>query len=253
MVRAILFDLFETLITESGALPTRASSLGPGLGCERQAFRVEWRAVRPHVKVGRLSFRQALSGIAKKLGGHADGAAVQRLSDVRTQEKAELFTHIEPQVLTMVEGLRHRDVKLGVISNCFAEDVVGWPQCALAGHFNCAVFSFDVGLAKPDPAIFLEASRRLAVDKRDTWFIGDGTDDELSGAHAVGLRTFRALWFRRRWPNFQEEPRRVTDLEDLEQVLNLVVSTNSLDTPNIVQVGLKGLLNEGLAGQVEQR
>ena len=32
-----------------------------------------------------------------------------------------------------------------------------------------------------------------------------------------------------------------------------VVSRNSLDTPNIVQVGLKGLLNECLVGQVEQR
>jgi putative hydrolase of the HAD superfamily len=226
MVRAILFDLFETLITESGAAPTRASSLWPELGCEREAFRVEWRAVRPHVKVGRLSFRQALSGIAKKLGGQADDATVQRLSDTRMRQKEELFTHIEPQLLRMVEGLRRRHVKLGVISNCFAEDVAGWPQCALARHFNCAVFSFDVGLAKPDPAIFLEATRRLGVDERDTWFIGDGADDELSGADAVGLRTFRALWFRRRWPSFREEPCCVGELESLKQVLNLVTESN---------------------------
>jgi putative hydrolase of the HAD superfamily len=226
MVRAILFDLFETLITESGAAPTRASSLGSELGCEREAFRVEWRAVRPHVKVGRLSFRQALGDIAKKLGGHADDATVQRLLDTRMRQKEELFTRIEPQVLRMVEGLRRRDVKLGVISNCFVEDVVGWPQCALASHFNCAVFSFDVGLAKPDPAIFLEATRRLGVDERDTWFIGDGADDELTGAHAVGVRTFRALWFRRRWSSFREEPRCVTDLDNLQQVLDLVAASN---------------------------
>jgi hypothetical protein len=32
-----------------------------------------------------------------------------------------------------------------------------------------------------------------------------------------------------------------------------VVSRNSLDTPDIVQVGLKGLVNERLVRQVEQR
>jgi hypothetical protein len=34
MVRAVLFDLFETLVTESETLPARASRLGDALGLE---------------------------------------------------------------------------------------------------------------------------------------------------------------------------------------------------------------------------
>jgi hypothetical protein len=67
VLRAILFDLYETLITESGSRPEGVSSLGPALGCERAAFRIKWRALRPAVTVGRLSFRQALRDIATGL------------------------------------------------------------------------------------------------------------------------------------------------------------------------------------------
>ena len=68
MVRAVLFDLFETLITESRTPPAGAASLGSELGCEREAFREQWRVYRPGVVVGRLSFRQALAEIAMGLG-----------------------------------------------------------------------------------------------------------------------------------------------------------------------------------------
>ena len=106
----------------------------------------------------------------------------------------------------MLDYLRSRNVRLGIVSNCFAEDVAAWSQCALACYFECTVFSFEVGVAKPDPAIYMEATRRLGVAASDTWFVGDGAQEELSGAEQAGLRAFRALWFLRRWPHFKDEP-----------------------------------------------
>lgn len=222
MVRAVLFDLFETLITESRTRPAGVSSLGPELGCERGAFRAQWKARRPAVMVGHLPFRQALSDIAARLGSHAEEATLQRMCDERIRVKAEPFEQIEHQVLMMIGHLRSRDLRLGIISNCFAEDVVAWPQCSLASSFDCTVFSFEVGLAKPDPEIYLEATRRLRVDVSDTWFIGDGMHEELSGAEQAGLRAFRALWFLRRWPHFREEPDSAASMASVEEVLSVV-------------------------------
>jgi FMN phosphatase YigB (HAD superfamily) len=221
MVRAILFDLFETLITESRTRPAGVSSLGPELGCEREAFHGQWRTLRPAVTVGRLSFRQALNDIATRLGSHVEDATLQRMCDERIRVKAEPFEQIENQTLMMIGHLRSRDVRLGIISNCFAEDVVAWPQCSLASRFDCTVFSFQVGLAKPDPEIYLEATRRLRVDVSETWFIGDGMHEELSGAEQAGLRAFRALWFLRRWPHCREEPR-AASVASVEEVVSLV-------------------------------
>lgn len=219
MVRAILFDLFETLITESRTRPAGAASLGSELGCEREAFRAQWRAYRPNVSVGRLSLSQALAEIATRLGRQPEEATLQRVCEDRIRAKAAPFEEIEPEVLSVIGHLRSRGLRLGVVSNCFAEDVVAWPQCPLAPHFDGTVFSFEVGLAKPDPEIYLEATRRLHVEVADTWFVGDGAHEELSGAERAGLRPFRALWFLRRWPHFREEPCSALSLARIDDLL----------------------------------
>jgi HAD superfamily hydrolase (TIGR01509 family) len=222
MARAILFDLFETLITESRDAPRGVSSLAPEFGCAREAFRAQWRTRRPAVTAGRLSFRLALSDIVIALGGHADEAMLQRICDDRVRAKARAFAQIDPHVLTTIDHLRSRGLRLAIISNCFAEDVVSWPQCALASRFDCTLFSFEVGLAKPDPAIYLEATRRLGVSASNTWYIGDGQDDELLGAERAGLRSFQALWFLKRWSHFREPPGSASTLAHVEELLPLV-------------------------------
>ena len=226
IVRAVLFDLFETLVTESETRPAGVSSRAGVLGCEREAFRTQWKAVRPAVMSGRIPFRQALRDIATGLGGYPEDAILQRIRDERVQIKAEPFARIEPHVLMMLDRLRGRNLRLAVVSNCFAEDIVAWPRCSLSSRFDCTVFSCEVGLAKPDPAIYVEATRRLGIDDvAEAWFVGDGADDELLGAEHAGLRAFKALWFLRRWPHFREEPRSISSLSTVDEFVSVVEST----------------------------
>jgi putative hydrolase of the HAD superfamily len=222
MLQAILFDLFETLITESQTRPGGMSALAPQLGCERELFRREWKALRPAAITGRVTLRQALSHIGTKAGSEVDDIAVQRLCNERIRRKAEPFERVEHEIVMLIDYLRSRNLRLGVISNCLAEDVAGWDRCSLASRFDCAAFSFDVGLAKPDPAIYIEATRRLQVDASQTWFIGDGGSDELTGAMQAGLLAFRALWFLRRWPHFREERSPCPSVNTIHEVISLV-------------------------------
>jgi len=222
MLQAILFDLFETLITESQIQPAGMSSLAPELGCERDAFRRQWNALRPAAITGRVSLRQALSDIATNLGSHVDDAIVQRMCDERIRIKAQPFVQVEDHVLTLIDYLRSRNLRLGVISNCVTEDVAGWSRCSLASRFDCAVFSFEVGVAKPNPTIYIDAARRLQVDVSETWFVCDGANDELSGAVKAGLRAFRALWFLRRWPHFRDEPASAENVNTVQELVCLV-------------------------------
>lgn len=198
MIRAVLFDLFETLITESRFPPTRASGLGDALGLDGEAFRVEWKARRPLVIVGRLSFGEALVEISMALAGSLDAAAVRRVCEQRVREKAIAFAQIDQDIAAMVTGLRGRGLTVGVISNCFAEDVRAWPTWPLSRQFQCCIFSYAARVAKPDPEIYLNAVGALGVEPKTTVFIGDDGDGELAGAEQAGLRAFRADWFRRR-------------------------------------------------------
>jgi hypothetical protein len=105
VITAVVFDLFETLITESGTQPDSVSAVAPRLGCETRPFRKEWKAIRPAVIIGTCSFREALRAITTRLGCPPDEHTLERLSEERARIKARPFALIEPQVLLMVDRL----------------------------------------------------------------------------------------------------------------------------------------------------
>jgi len=197
MIKAILFDLYETLVTERVTTPVRASSLGDALGLDPTAFRPIWKKLRFRVVRGELSFASALTDIGVQLGIAVDPAVVREICAERVREKAALFQQINPEAVTVVQRLRDQGLSLAVVSNCFAEDVAAWPSCVVAPWFDTAVFSFEVGAAKPEAAIYLEATGRLRVKPVEALFIGDGGDDELLGAERAGLGWAQATWFQR--------------------------------------------------------
>jgi len=200
MIQAVLFDLFETLVTESCASVRRASSLARQLGVEDGAYKQVWRSQRLDIVLGRCSLRDTLAAIVQTLGGTVDEAVLEGLRLERVQQKAAVLRGVEPEVLAALEALRGRRVKLAVVTNSFAEDVAGWEQSALRPFFDTTVVSCAVGIAKPDPKIYLLACRDLHVPPDRALFVGDGADDELQGAERAGLRSCRALWFASRWP-----------------------------------------------------
>ena len=193
---AVLFDLYETLVTERHATPARASALGERLGLDVVAFRKAWKPQRIRVIHGQVSFADAVLEIGAMLGRRLDAELVRGLSDERRLEKAALLQRFDPDALGVLRRLRDRGCRLAVVSNCFAEDVDAWPTCPAAECFDTSVFSFEVGAAKPETRIYLEATQRLGVERSNAAFIGDGGDDELLGAERAGLRAAQAAWFR---------------------------------------------------------
>ena len=202
VVKGIVFDLYETLVTESGTRPPGVSSFALPLGCDRDAFRREWKMRRAAVTTGHLSFPQAIADVASALGVRPDSSAIDRLCAERAELKAQCFDTVDGEVLALLDRLRDRGLRLAIISNCWKEHVAGWPRSALASRFDCAVFSFAVGVAKPDEAIYRDALRRVDVAPSEAWYIGDGADDELEGARRTGMRAFKAEWFLSRWPRY---------------------------------------------------
>jgi putative hydrolase of the HAD superfamily len=192
VIAAVLFDLYETLITESAIRPARASSLAASLGLEETAYRTEWKKRRPRIVRGELSFADALAQICQDLTGRVDVDLIDRIRLKRIREKAAAYAHIDKDVGALVTGLVGRGIRLAVISNGFQEDVVGWSQCSLAPSFQCTMFSCAEHVAKPDPEIYERALSRLGAEPSTAVYIGDGGDDELAGAERAGLRPARA-------------------------------------------------------------
>ena len=195
MFRAVLFDLYETLVTETGAEIRNAGALGESFGVDPKAYRKEWKQLRPLVLCGRLTFHAALTQVGERLGVSIPLELMQQACDERARAKSPIFRRIDPALLAMTRELNQRGLRLGVVSNCMAEDVAGWPDSALAPQFDCTIFSFTTGLVKPDVRIYREALRQLGVGAEDAIYIGDGGDDELIGARRAGLCAAQATWF----------------------------------------------------------
>ena len=99
----------------------------------------------------------------------------------------------------MLEALRKRGLKLGLVSN--ALDPPGrlhreLADSGIAERIDYAVFAAEVGRRKPDREIFERALDALGVSPDSALFVGDRLDEDVRGAAELGMTTVQALWFR---------------------------------------------------------
>ena len=99
-------------------------------------------------------------------------------------------------MVDVVRDVRSTGVRTGVVTNNIAEFAEYWrPMIPLDELFDDVVDSSQVGLRKPDPAIYLLACERLSVDPARTVFVDD-FDGNVVGAEAVGMVGVACGWTR---------------------------------------------------------
>jgi len=102
----------------------------------------------------------------------------------------------------VLRRLKGASKKLGLISDADPVEVAAWARSPMAGLFDCAIMSCEVGLTKPDPQIYALCLEKLGLDAQECLFVGNGGSQELAGARAVGLGTvMMAGIVRRIWPD----------------------------------------------------
>jgi len=204
MPQAVVFDLFETLVTEYDPNWTHAQSIPSQLAVPDTLFTTAWAAMRRRRMLGQgPDTATALRMICDSAGVQADAAVIDRLTIHRKKAKAEPIMRPEPAILNMLDELLDLGIKLALLSNAAPDEVEAWQESPLAQRVGCATFSFQVQLAKPDPMAFCLACERLGVDPGRSVFVGDGGDSELSGASEAGMEPCWATWFLDRWPSWK--------------------------------------------------
>ncbi|MFR9775843.1 HAD family hydrolase [Micromonospora sp. MS34] len=191
MPRPVIFDLFHTLVHGGDAERDRvigemAQMVGVAPAELVTAYHATWRD-----RMTGWNVAETVRILAGRLGAAPTADQVSRAAAHRRELAARLLAGVSPETLAVLDALRTDGHPLGLISNATAETAEAWPGSALARRFDIAVFSCDLGVAKPDPAIYRTAADRLGVDPADCVFVGDGADGELAGAAAVGMAVFR--------------------------------------------------------------
>jgi putative hydrolase of the HAD superfamily len=182
---AVVFDLFGTLIApyryrEHQACVAAAALI---LGADAASCTEHWR------DTWERRARGAFPTIAENLRVMAPDATEAQLRDAAAIYTEFTLDSLRPKAgaIELLERLRARGLRLALLTNCSPDVPLVWSETPFAGRFDVCVFSSEIGWMKPQREAYEAALGALGTQPGDTWFVGDGSDNELSAARAVGL------------------------------------------------------------------
>jgi putative hydrolase of the HAD superfamily len=234
-VKALFFDLNDTLLDDSGiqeAIPRTCDEIAavrPGLDPARllqangEAWRAYWAEVEDKWTLGVLDGATvslevwsralracgcddvSLARLAKETHGRHAREAIRLFDEVR-----EVFAWL------LVKGLR-----LGLVTNGASDTQrAALRALGIEQWFGAVVISGEVGIAKPDRAVFRIAVDALGVGPEDAWHVGDSLTTDVAGAKAAGLT---AIWLnRRRLPWNEGDPKPHHEIRSLTELAGLL-------------------------------
>jgi HAD superfamily hydrolase (TIGR01493 family) len=134
------------------------------------------------------SFRRRLA--TRFLGPDADLEALERLAWKHwAYPPGVLFADVVPAL----DALRAAGYGLGVIANQPTQVRSALERDGLVPYFQVWGVSEDLGLQKPDPALFVHAVRTAGVRPSETAMVGDRLDYDILPAKEAGMRTVWVL------------------------------------------------------------
>ena len=175
LISAVCFDAFGTLIHYGG----------------RRTHPYRHLIQAGHkTPVERLPFLTRNAGVAvfaKELG-------LSHLLPVIQRELEEEIAGLQrfPEVEPVLRKQRAAGKRIAVCSNLATE--YGPSVRRLLPNLDAYVLSFEVGAAKPDPAIYRAACTALGSPPHEVLFVGDSKECDLHGPQAFGMQ---ARWLDR--------------------------------------------------------
>jgi putative hydrolase of the HAD superfamily len=212
----VLFDLFHTLANVPPPATAGEPTVPEILGVSTAEFQRHYYdedtlgrclgRIRDDVEVMRLIARSIDPAVTEE----------QILAAVASRRRRfeHALVRVETPILAALDRLAAAGVRTALVSDAGADDVFCWPRSPLRERLHVIVFSYELGVRKPDARIYRHALDRLGARPEETLFVGDGGSDEHRGARAVGIQTVLVTRFLRQWyPEKIEERRPHADWE----------------------------------------
>jgi len=119
------------------------------------------------------------------MGGEPTAARACATEMVREWERHENFSLYE-DALPVLEELRRREIRIGLISNGQRDLEEFVEHHAL--DVDAVVGSKAHGRVKPHASIFVAALQALGAEPAEAAMVGDSYEDDIEGARALGIR-----------------------------------------------------------------
>ncbi len=188
-IDAVLFDIFSTLAfidphVISTAHALEAALAGVGLD--------EWLRERHRTERQRLcgvprTLDEQLATMVSGCGGSPSSVLIGQLAAIERAAWRQ-GVGLYPDSVSCLHWLRERGLKVGLVSNVSCEAALAVHELELEAEADFWVLSCDIGVAKPDPDIYLHSLNLAATPPRRALFVDD-LSENLEAAAALGMRT----------------------------------------------------------------
>lgn len=102
------------------------------------------------------------------------------------------YTALFPQAVQVIETLRARGIKTGIITNGPSKlQNTKLSSSGLRDLMDVIIVSGDLGIHKPDRAIFDCAAQRAGVENASCLYVGDHPVNDIQGALGAGMQALR--------------------------------------------------------------
>ena len=110
--KAVVFDLFETLITEWGHKKYTKNEICADLGIERADFDTFWDEKAQDQYEGKISYEDSLKYVCEKCGKSVDEETILNILDKRIKTQSVCFEYVQPEVFQLLKTLKDLNIVL---------------------------------------------------------------------------------------------------------------------------------------------
>lgn len=184
---AALLDLYDTIArTRWRELSDRISD---ELGVDVAALYRAYTVTRAERSIGAFNGPEGdMTAIVEAAGFESRPELIDSLVAME-RRFTETGVELWEDSLPVVFELRQRGVRTALVSNCSHSTRGIVDRLGLVDAFDEVILSFEVGLRKPDPAIYREALRRVDVQPDRAVFVDD-QQEYCDGAASIGIQTY---------------------------------------------------------------
>ena len=219
MIKAVIFDMYETLITHYKSSLYFSPEMAEDAGIPVEKFLPLWRNTESERWVGKMTFEDTITMIMEKNHCYSE-ENLKKITEKRIATKEEGFRQLHENIIPMMQALRQKGMLVGLISNCFSEEVTVIRRSILFPYFTQVYLSYEQGIQKPDPEIYKRCMRDFHVKPEECLYIGDGGSQELQAARTLGMKPLQAVWY------FQDDlpyqSKRNPEFEQVENPLDVL-------------------------------
>ncbi len=249
MIKAIFFDFYNTLVRFWPPLDQIQQA-----SCQEFGFNIDAEAISRGYSVADVYFNRENE--------------VKPLATRTEEERLDFFAHYEQillenaglsvttelarqiwqmaivvpkdfipfeDTLDALRRLREQGYRMGVITNLRRDMDELCRNLGMAPYLDFCLTSAEVGVEKPDPAIFFAALERAGVDPAEAVHVGDQPRSDLVGARGAGLHA--VLLDRGNWHQAVDNCVRISQLAELSDLME--AAPESLQAP-VKERGIPG-------------